>query len=394
MPFCVREGANVASRGRAEDAGEGPVVPPSDADAAAAAASPSPAPAGADAGPDAAHATPSPAAAATTTTPGASPSPDASAAADAAAAAKKLGGSLATPSPGLQRRLDSLRCTTEECPLVQPSEVVVSLRPVLTAEPVLTPIEKLRRKDTLIREALAEKQQLVADLLSVPRDDFETIADLAGEPGAHKESSELVLAAVNQVNQLTSVVNEALKVTEEEAVSAASEAVPKRLERLPSVPAHQLQSIASALNSHLTQLLKTVKTQDEERDSLRRELQRLREQVHAMHESRRRSQLEASSSASATAAAASATTPLPNHEDDTAVIVLSTGESTLAQKGDDDLDGNSSALDSHDDGTAEEFVDALSGEGDCPPEEDPPCSDPPAETPPSAEGTEDKIVDE
>ncbi|GLG94476.1 Uncharacterized protein GBIM_01689 [Gryllus bimaculatus] len=344
MPFCVREGANVASRGRAEDAGEGPVVPPSDADAAAAAASPSPAPAGADAGPDAAHATPSPAAAATTTTPGASPSPDASAAADAAAAAKKL--------------------------------------------------EKLRRKDTLIREALAEKQQLVADLLSVPRDDFETIADLAGEPGAHKESSELVLAAVNQVNQLTSVVNEALKVTEEEAVSAASEAVPKRLERLPSVPAHQLQSIASALNSHLTQLLKTVKTQDEERDSLRRELQRLREQVHAMHESRRRSQLEASSSASATAAAASATTPLPNHEDDTAVIVLSTGESTLAQKGDDDLDGNSSALDSHDDGTAEEFVDALSGEGDCPPEEDPPCSDPPAETPPSAEGTEDKIVDE
>jgi hypothetical protein len=36
--------------------------------------------------------------------------------------------------------VDPLRLTTEESPFIQPSEVVVSQRPVLTAEPVLTPI--------------------------------------------------------------------------------------------------------------------------------------------------------------------------------------------------------------------------------------------------------------
>lgn len=58
--------------------------------------------------------------------------------------------------------------------------------------------EKLRRKDEAIRLALAEKQQLVADLLHVPKEEFETIAELAGEPAADKDAQELVLAAVNQ----------------------------------------------------------------------------------------------------------------------------------------------------------------------------------------------------
>ena len=48
---------------------------------------------------------------------------------------------MLSPSPGAQRRrVEPLRLTTEESPLIQPSEVVVSQRPVLTAEPVLTPI--------------------------------------------------------------------------------------------------------------------------------------------------------------------------------------------------------------------------------------------------------------
>ena len=46
---------------------------------------------------------------------------------------------MLSPSPGAQRRrVDPLRLTTEESPLIQPSEVVVSQHPVLTAEPVLT----------------------------------------------------------------------------------------------------------------------------------------------------------------------------------------------------------------------------------------------------------------
>jgi hypothetical protein len=48
---------------------------------------------------------------------------------------------MLSPSPGAQRRgVDPLRLTTEESSLIEPSEVVVSQRPVLTAEPVLTPI--------------------------------------------------------------------------------------------------------------------------------------------------------------------------------------------------------------------------------------------------------------
>jgi hypothetical protein len=59
-------------------------------------------------------------------------------------------------------------------------------------------VEQLRRKDEAIRQALAEKQQLVADILHVPREEFENIAELAGEPSVDKEATELVLAAINQ----------------------------------------------------------------------------------------------------------------------------------------------------------------------------------------------------
>lgn len=49
-----------------------------------------------------------------------------------------------------------------------------------------------------MKQALYEKQVLVADILHVPREEFETIAELAGESEPNKEPSELVLAAVNQ----------------------------------------------------------------------------------------------------------------------------------------------------------------------------------------------------
>ena len=59
-------------------------------------------------------------------------------------------------------------------------------------------LEQLRRKDEVIRQALTEKQQLVAVILRVPKDEFENIAELAGEPSADKEATELVLATVSQ----------------------------------------------------------------------------------------------------------------------------------------------------------------------------------------------------
>jgi hypothetical protein len=62
----------------------------------------------------------------------------------------------------------------------------------------LSKIEKLRRKDEEIRQALLEKQTLVADILHVPRDEYQTIAELAAEPTDDKDASELVLAALEQ----------------------------------------------------------------------------------------------------------------------------------------------------------------------------------------------------
>ncbi|XP_063236975.1 rho guanine nucleotide exchange factor 11-like isoform X2 [Bacillus rossius redtenbacheri] len=225
--------------------------------------------------------------------PPASPDPGPQAG-DEAAPRKLAGDGLLSPS--LRRRIEPSRIVTEESPLIEPTEVVVCQRPVLTAEPVLTPIEKLRRKDEEIRLALEEKQQLVAEILHVPREEFDTIADLAGEPSLDKDASELVLAAVNQANQLSALLNEVLQVTEEEAVSAASEARSNRASRMPAVPANKLQDISSALNKQLTHLLKLVRDRDEERERLRRELQRSREQLHVMHESHRRSQLAAAPS--------------------------------------------------------------------------------------------------
>ncbi|PSN51929.1 hypothetical protein C0J52_06306 [Blattella germanica] len=363
------------------------------------------------------------------------------------------GDGLLSPSPGTQRRrVEPLRLTTEESPLIQPSEVVVSQRPVLTAEPVLTPIEQLRRKDEAIRTALAEKQQLVADILHVPREDFENIAELAGEPSLDKEATELVLAAVNQeqlrrkdeairtalaekqqlvadilhvpredfeniaelagepsldkeatelvlaavnqANQLTAVLNDSLRVTEEEAVCATSEVVPgssprvgRKVERLPGVPAHRLQSISNSLNAQLTQLLKIIKDRDEERERLRRELQRSREQLHVMHESHRRSQLNASASPShsrpnSLISQEGSCEPHHESEDDTEVV-LSTGlhRSALTGENDDEVIDVSelgtdkhSPTEQHDDTGPDVFVDALSGESEGHPESEPETS--------------------
>lgn len=51
-----------------------------------------------------------------------------------------------------------------------------------------------------MRKALADKEVLVADMLSIPMEDFHHIADMASEDTSHvdKEPYELVLAAVYQ----------------------------------------------------------------------------------------------------------------------------------------------------------------------------------------------------
>jgi hypothetical protein len=61
--------------------------------------------------------------------------------------------------------------------------------------------EQIRRKDEEVRRALEDKEGLVADLLSIPREHFHLIADMASdtqETRPSKDLAERVLAAVYQ----------------------------------------------------------------------------------------------------------------------------------------------------------------------------------------------------
>ncbi|GLV42592.1 Rho guanine nucleotide exchange factor 2 [Carabus blaptoides fortunei] len=193
---------------------------------------------------------------------------------------------------GNSKREAQMRLATEDQPLIQPSEVTVNVLPVHTAQPVITPIEQVRRKDEAIRQALAEKEALVAEILHVPPEDYHTIVDMAGDISGDKEPTELVLAAINKANQLWSMVSDSLNVSDADTVLATSSHTPSctssppknHLGVLPSIPTHSVQHIASALNTHLTELLKVVKEREDEKERMRRELQKLREQLHVMHD--------------------------------------------------------------------------------------------------------------
>ncbi|XP_059352052.1 rho guanine nucleotide exchange factor 11-like [Daphnia carinata] len=199
------------------------------------------------------------------------------------------GSTAASPAP--QRRLQRVEILkiAEGTPLIDPTEVVVSQGAVLTAEPVLTPLEKLRRKDQMIRAALADKQRLVADILHVPHSELDPASELLSESEGEKEARLLVMTAIAQATQLSAVLNESLHVTEEEAIAAvsadpatsspSSPRCARRINRMPGAATTKLLAITSALNKDLTQLLGIVTNRDEERDQLRRELQKTRDQL-------------------------------------------------------------------------------------------------------------------
>ncbi|XP_043471753.1 rho guanine nucleotide exchange factor 11 isoform X2 [Leptopilina heterotoma] len=199
-------------------------------------------------------------------------------------------------APGIGETLRIVTCT--QCSLIEPDEVHIEEPLILVAEEVITPIEHLRRKDEAIKQALTEKQALVADMLNLSREDFEHVADIAAEPSElEKEPAELILAAINQANQLVEMLNSALTVSESEivlatrgassspagceATSCSSSRVEPQIQQR-TVPVTNLQPICTTLNTQLTELLRIVKVREDERENLRRELRRSREKLHAM----------------------------------------------------------------------------------------------------------------
>ncbi|XP_029032097.2 rho guanine nucleotide exchange factor 11 isoform X2 [Osmia bicornis bicornis] len=201
------------------------------------------------------------------------------------------------PATGIGEPLRMVTCT--QASLIDPLEVHVEVPPVHVAEPVFTPIECLRRKDEIIKQALIEKQLLVADILNIPKEDFEHVADMASEPSSmEKEPAELILAAISQANQLVGMLNSALNVSETETVlasrgtsaltaPASCEATgcpsPRmHLHPQPAISIASLQPVCHSLTSQLSQLLEIVKEREEERETLRKELRRSRERLHAL----------------------------------------------------------------------------------------------------------------
>ena len=109
--------------------------------------------------------------------------------------------------------------------LVNPSEVQISSgHEVFLAQPVVTPIERLRRKDKEVARALEEKQRLIEEILNIPHEELESITESANintmgqqQP---KTAAEILLSALSQAKVLTSLVNRTLKLSEEEAMAA------------------------------------------------------------------------------------------------------------------------------------------------------------------------------
>ena len=117
----------------------------------------------------------------------------------------------------------------DSTPMIEPSQVHVNTPTVLVADPVVTPFEKLRQKDEEVSRILEEKQRIISEILHIPEEDFETIADIASSTAEAREAREILLAALSQAKSLTHFVNSSLRVGEEDVVARGSPAREKKL---------------------------------------------------------------------------------------------------------------------------------------------------------------------
>ncbi|XP_034102537.1 uncharacterized protein LOC117566983 isoform X2 [Drosophila albomicans] len=120
---------------------------------------------------------------------------------------------------------NNTRTLLMQSPLVDPTAIQISISPAHTAEPVLTPGEKLRRLDASIRDGLIEKQRIICDIFRLPVEHFNEIVDIAMLPEAPKDCADVALAAYDQVRILTKILNDYMHVSPEREISAVSTAV-------------------------------------------------------------------------------------------------------------------------------------------------------------------------
>ena len=151
------------------------------------------------------------------------------------------------------------------------------------AQPVITNIEQLRRKDKEVARALEEKQKLIEEILNIPHEELESITEYNTAGAQPKTAAEILLSALSQAKSLTSLVNRSLKISEEEALEVMSGEAGALAEQQRIVAkGERLIEITTTINKQLTMLLAIIQENERERESLRRELSCSQEQVRCL----------------------------------------------------------------------------------------------------------------
>ncbi|XP_056012874.1 rho guanine nucleotide exchange factor 11-like isoform X39 [Ostrea edulis] len=202
---------------------------------------------------------------------------------------------LAVEPPQIIRRPSAERAEDElEEELIQPDEITVQNPLSQKAEPVLTPLEKIRRLDETMQEHLQEKTVLVAEVLNIPTAEVPQRLQMVEEMPGNANMSDAMLALSDETQKYLVMLN-----------SAESGLVEEEL-KMP-LPMEKLREMANRMNQILTNLLEktrqyaalnaghspasssaVVNSRDEERERLRLELKAAQEELNMLREIQRR----------------------------------------------------------------------------------------------------------
>ncbi|XP_062571786.1 rho guanine nucleotide exchange factor 11-like isoform X7 [Saccostrea cucullata] len=202
---------------------------------------------------------------------------------------------LAVEPPQIIRRPSAERQEEDiEEELIQPDEITVQNPLTQKAEPVLTPLEKIRRLDETLQEHLQEKTVLVAEVLNIPTAEVPQRLQMVEEMPENANTSDNLLALSQETQNCLVLLNNAESGLAEEDL------------KMP-IPMEKLREMANRMNQILTNLLEktrqyaalnsghtpatssaVVNSRDEERERLRVELKAAQEELNMLREIQRR----------------------------------------------------------------------------------------------------------
>ncbi|KAI1707836.1 regulator of G protein signaling-like domain-containing protein [Ditylenchus destructor] len=167
--------------------------------------------------------------------------------------------------------------------LVHANEIKIDQPRILEhAQPILTPVERLRRNDKMIITALVDKHNILSEILKEQNkgepQELERIAEmmtgLSVAELKQRSSKELAMSAIVHGNRLLDSINKAMFVKKDDGDKLTLDESEKHL---PSVACYKLTAVAAPLMNHLKALMQVIQDQDVEIGSLKQEVVRCRE---------------------------------------------------------------------------------------------------------------------